>query len=60
VAERHTPFRSGRPAVSAFSTAASASVFLFFVAVGCAYILIAKLAGIDPFYVTFVPVGIML
>jgi adenylosuccinate synthase len=35
-------------------------VFLFFVAVGCAYILIAKLADIDPFYVTFVPVGIML
>ena len=60
MAERHAPFRSGRPAVSAFSTAASASVFLFFVAVGCAYILIAKLAGIDPFYVTFVPVGIML
>jgi Mg2+ and Co2+ transporter CorA len=60
VAERHAPFRSGRPAVSAFSTAASASVFLFFVAVGCAYILIAKLADIDPFYVTFVPVGIML
>jgi hypothetical protein len=35
-------------------------VFLFFVAVGCGYILVAKLADIGPFLVTFVPVGIML
>jgi hypothetical protein len=35
-------------------------VFLVFVAAGCAYIVLAKLAGIGPFYVTFVPVGTML
>jgi hypothetical protein len=35
-------------------------VFLLFVAAGCAYIVAAKLAGIGPFYVTFVPVGTML
>jgi hypothetical protein len=60
VAERHAPIRSGQPSASAFSTVASSVVFLFFVAVGCTYILIAKLADIGPFYVTFVPVGIML
>jgi hypothetical protein len=60
VAERHSYIRGAQPATSAFSTAASALVFLFFVALGCAYILLAKLADIGPFYVTFVPVGIML
>jgi hypothetical protein len=60
VAERRSSSRSAQPAVSAFSTGASALVFLFFVAAGCAYILFAKLVGIGPFYVTFVPVGIML
>jgi hypothetical protein len=52
--------RNGAPPVSVFSTGASAVVFLLIVAAGCAYILIAKLAEIGPFYVTFVPVGIML
>jgi hypothetical protein len=59
VAERQSSIRTGRPSASAFSTGASAVVFLFFVAVGCAYILFAKLVDIGPFYVTFVPVGIM-
>src|SRR3984957_10365113 len=31
-----------------------------FVAAGCAYIILAKLDGIEQFYVTFVPVGIMI
>jgi hypothetical protein len=44
----------------AYSTAASAVVFLVVVAAGCAYIVLAKLAGIGPFYVTFVPVATML
>src|SRR4030088_328610 len=33
---------------------------MVFVAAGCAYIMLAKLAGMGPFYVTFVPVGTML
>jgi hypothetical protein len=45
---------------SAYSTGANATVFLFFVGVGCGYIILAKLAAIEPFYVTFVPVGTML
>ncbi len=60
MAERRSYLRTAQPAASAFSTGASALVFLFFVVVGCAYIVMAKLADIDPFYVTFVPVGIML
>ena len=60
MAERRSYLRNAQPAASAFSTGASALVFLFFVVVGCAYIVMAKLADIDPFYVTFVPVGIML
>ena len=47
-------------AEGAYATSASAVVFLVFVAAGCAYIVLAKLAGIGPFYVTFVPVGTML
>jgi hypothetical protein len=35
------------------------AVFLTFVTAGCAYIILAKLKGIEAFYVTFVPVGIM-
>jgi hypothetical protein len=60
VAERHPFLRTGRPTESAYTTGASAMVFLFFVGVGCAYIVLAKLADIGPFYVTFVPVGTML
>ena len=49
-----------RAADAAYATGASAVVFLLFVAAGCAYIVAAKLTGIGPFYVTFVPVGTML
>ncbi len=38
----------------------NAIVFLLFVAAGCGYIILAKLWGISPFLVTFVPVGTML
>ena len=47
-------------AEGAYATNASTVVFLVFVAAGCAYIVLAKLAGIGPLYVTFVPVGTML
>jgi hypothetical protein len=36
------------------------AAFMLFVAAGCAYIVLAKLRGIGPFYVTFVPVVIMI
>ena len=51
---------SQRAADAAYATGASAVVFLVVVAAGCAYIVAAKLVGIGPFYVTFVPVGTML
>jgi len=41
-------------------TGFNAGVFMVFVALGCAYIILAKLAVVRQFYVTFVPVGIML
>ena len=49
-----------RPYEVADATGMSAVVFMAFVALGCVYILLAKLAGVGQFYVTFVPVGIML
>ena len=42
------------------ATGMGAVVFMAFVAIGSVYILLAKLAGVGQFYVTFVPVGIML
>jgi hypothetical protein len=42
------------------SSGANVVLFMIFVAVGCAYIVLAKLKGIEPFYVTFLPVGIMI
>jgi len=60
VAPRYSSPSTGRVAEAAYATGASAVVFLLFVAAGCAYIVLAKLAGIGPFYVTFVPVGTML
>jgi hypothetical protein len=42
------------------SSGANVVVFMSFVAAGCAYIILAKLKGIEPFYVTFVPVGTMI
>jgi hypothetical protein len=44
----------------AHATGMNAIVFILFVAFGCAYIALAKLAGAGPFYVTFVPISIML
>ena len=60
MAPRYSFPSTERVAEAAYATGASAVVFLFFVAAGCAYIVLAKLAGIGPFYVTFVPVGTML
>jgi hypothetical protein len=42
------------------SAGANVVVFMAFVAAGCAYIILAKLKGIEQFYVTFVPVGTMI
>ncbi len=50
----------GPPSEAAFSGGANAAVFMSFVAAGCAYIVLAKLRGMGPFYVTFVPVGTMI
>ena len=60
MATKHPSPWTERAADTAYATGTSAVVFLLFVAVGCAYIVAAKLAGIGPFYVTFVPVGTML
>ena len=60
MAGRHPTARGAGLAQATSSTGAVAAVFLCFTAVGCAYIILAKLADIGPFYVTFVPVGIML
>jgi hypothetical protein len=49
-----------RFAEATYSTGLNASVFMGAVALGCIYILVAKLGGVDQFYVTFVPVAIML
>jgi hypothetical protein len=45
---------------SGYSSSLGAAVFLGFVAAGCVYIITAKLSGIGPLYVTFVPIGGML
>jgi phosphoserine phosphatase len=42
------------------SSRTSAIIFMLFVAVGSAYIVLAKLAGVGQIYVTFVPVLIMI
>jgi outer membrane murein-binding lipoprotein Lpp len=42
------------------SSGGNVVVFMTFVAAGCIYILTAKLEGIEPFYVTFVPVATMI
>jgi hypothetical protein len=42
------------------SSGGTVAVFMAFVAVGCAYIILAKLEGVEPLYVTFVPVGTMI
>jgi hypothetical protein len=45
---------------SAHAAGINTILFMFFVVGGCAYIVVAKLAGIEQFFVTFVPVAIML
>ena len=60
MATKHPSPWAGRVTEAAYATGASAAVFLVFVVAGCAYIVLAKLAGIGPFYVTFVPVATML
>ena len=51
---------TGPPGDARASSGANVVVFMSFVAAGCAYIILAKLEGIEPFYVTFVPVGTMI
>jgi hypothetical protein len=51
---------SGPPSGTDPSAGANVVVFMSFVAAGCAYIILAKLKGIEQFYVTFVPVGTMI
>jgi hypothetical protein len=51
---------TGPPGGEDYSGHASLIAFMGFVAAGCAYIVLAKLRGVDPFYVTFVPVGTMI
>ena len=58
MAPRHPAIE--RFAEATYSTGLNASVFMSVVALGCIYILVAKLVGVDQFYVTFVPVAIML
>jgi hypothetical protein len=58
--ERHpSPGFGGMLDVSS-SPGVSAVVFTVFVAIGCAYIVLAKLEGVGQLYVTFVPVTTML
>jgi hypothetical protein len=56
---RNSP-ASGAPDEADPSAGANVVVFMSFVAAGCAYIILAKLKGIEQFYVTFVPVGTMI
>jgi hypothetical protein len=51
---------SGSSGEGGASSGANVIVFMSFVATGCAYIILAKLKGVEPFYVTFVPVGTMI
>jgi hypothetical protein len=51
--------RSGPLPEIAYSSGVSAIVFTLFVAAGSAYIVLAKLNGVEALYVTFVPVAIM-
>jgi hypothetical protein len=51
---------SGPPDQAEASIGINVTVFMGFVAAGCAYIIVAKLWGIDAFLVTFVPVAIMI
>jgi hypothetical protein len=59
VAENQLP-GTGRFTEAAHAAGINTIVFMLFVVGGCAYIVVAKLAGIGQFSVTFVPVAIML
>jgi hypothetical protein len=48
------------PIANGHSAGISALVFIGFVLAGCAYIIAAKLQGLGPLYVTFVPIAAML
>jgi len=48
------------PADNRYSAGVGALVFISFVTAGCAYIIAAKLEGLEPLYVTFVPIAAML
>src|SRR5215471_10946320 len=58
--ERHSSRGFEKVLDVAYSPGISATVFTLFVAIGCAYIVVAKLEGVAQFYVTFVPVTVML
>jgi hypothetical protein len=51
---------SGPLGEAGHSSGGNIVAFMTFVTAGCAYIILAKLKGVEAFYVTFVPVGIML
>ena len=51
---------TGRFTEAAHAAGINTIVFMLFVVGGCGYIVVAKLAGIGQFSVTFVPVAIML
>jgi hypothetical protein len=51
---------TGSPNDAGQSSGPNVVLFMIFVAAGCAYIVMAKLKGVEPFYVTFAPVGIMI
>jgi hypothetical protein len=53
-------YETGAPGEADHSAGYSVTVFMVFVAAGCAYIILAKLRGIEQLYVTFVPVAIMI
>lgn len=58
--ERYVSPWTERLTEAGYTVGQTALVFMSFVAGGCAYIILAKLAGVGPFWVTFVPVGTML
>jgi hypothetical protein len=60
VAEKQFPPGTGPFTEAAHAAGINTIVFMLFVVGGCAYIVVAKLAGIGQFSVTFVPVAIML
>jgi hypothetical protein len=60
VGERYLTGSAQRHAEFSYSAGANALTFMLFVLAGSGYILVAKLSGVGPFSVTFVPVGFML